>query len=268
MFDDLLKSAILAAKTAGDLIEDASRRHISLNIETKAENDFVTDVDKASEACITKSLQENHPDYAIMAEESSSGKNMPDGKYWVIDPLDGTTNFIHGFPPYCVSIALCEGGESLLGVVYDPTRKELFRAVRGHGAYLNDSPIKVSMCPKLNGGLIATGFFFRNKDIMDQCVNCFKEVRLNCQGIRRAGSAAMDLAYVACGRLDGYWEQGLHPWDAAAGAVIVKEAGGTVTNFHGADSYLYDRTILASNTKIHNELQSIVKRFLPDTFAQ
>ncbi len=268
MFDDLLKSAILAAKTAGMLIEDSSRRHISLNIETKAENDFVTDVDKASEACIKTILKENHPDYAIMAEESSSGKNIPEGKYWVIDPLDGTTNFIHGFPPYCVSIALCEGEEPFLGVIYDPTRNELFHAVKGQGAYLNDSPIKVSACQNLNDGLIATGFFFRNKDVMDQCVNCFKEVRLNCQGIRRAGAAAMDLAYVACGRLDGYWEQGLHPWDAAAGAVIVKEAGGSVTNFHGADTYLYDRTIVATNTNIHKELQSIVTRFLPETFLQ
>ncbi|MDX9702504.1 MAG: inositol monophosphatase family protein [Candidatus Auribacterota bacterium] len=268
MYDELLQSAILAAKTAGKMIKDASRNKISLDIETKAKNDFVTNVDKASEACIKKILIERHPDYAVMAEESSSAKTIPPDRYWVIDPLDGTTNYIHGFPPYCVSIGLCEGIVPILGVIYDPTRDELFHAAKGQGAYLNGKPIKVSGCENLSDGLIATGFLFRDMDVMEQCLNCFKEVLQKCQGVRRPGAAAIDLAYVACGRLDGFWEQGLYPWDASAGSVIVMEAGGTVTNFHGGESYLFDRTIVATNSKIHFELQSIVQRFMPATFFQ
>lgn len=268
MYDEILKSAIFAAKTAGYLIEDAAQKKTDLHIEAKAKNDFVTAIDKESENCIKNILRERHPDFEFMAEETSEGKHIPDTPYWVIDPIDGTTNYIHRFPAYCVSIALCEQTRPMVGVIYDPTRNELFHAVRGQGAYLNDVPISVSGCTHLSDGLIATGFPFRNYRIMKKYLRCFEEILRACQGIRRPGAAAIDLAYVACGRLDGFWEHGLHPWDAAAGVVIIEEAGGKVTDFTGNDTYLFGRTLVTANKTIHSQLQSIVHQFMPTVYPE
>ncbi|MCD6459215.1 inositol monophosphatase [bacterium] len=263
MFSNKLNIVIKIAKQAGAFLIDRLNSGKKISIEIKAVNDFVTEVDKQAESLIVSLLKKSFPDYGIMAEENYSDKTIPPNLYWVIDPLDGTTNYIHGFPSFCVSIGLCENKTPLMGVIYDPTRDELFCAQTGKGAFLNGSPITVSETKNMQGALIGTGFPFRNFAIMEKYLDCFSSVLKRCQGIRRPGSAAIDLAYVACGRLDAFWEHGLHPWDCAAGSIIIKEAGGTVTDFTGGKDYLFSRTFIASNTIIHNEIQEIVISSMP-----
>lgn len=261
MYLRALKTAVEAAQKAGSfLIEKVSTE---VTIETKALNDFVTNVDKESESLIISLLQEDFPEFGILAEEQGAKPHFDKTPYWVIDPLDGTTNFIHRFPIFAVSIGLCVGKQPVLGAVYDPNRKELFTAIQGEGAFLNGQRINVSTAHLLQHSLIGTGFPFRNIAIIDQYQKCFAEILKRTHGIRRAGVASLDLCYLACGRLDGFWEHGLQPWDAAAGTIIIQEAGGKVTDFLNRDEFLFGRTMTASNGIIHEELQKIVSSTMP-----
>jgi len=263
MFSNELSIAKKIAQKAGNFLIDQRKKNKSITVEVKAINDFVTKIDKQAEDLIVESLKKTFPDYGIMAEENYSDKTIPDSLYWVIDPLDGTTNYIHNFPSYCVSIGLCENKKPVMGVIYDPTRDEMFSAQKDKGAFLNRIPINVSLIKNMKGSLIGTGFPFRNFPIIDNYLDCFSSILKKCQGIRRPGAAAIDLAYVACGRLDGFWEHGLQPWDCAAGSIIIKEAGGKVTDFQGGDDYLFSRTLIASNTLVHSEIQDIVSSSMP-----
>jgi myo-inositol-1(or 4)-monophosphatase len=227
----MLTTAVKAARRAGAIINRAARDIEMLSITRKRHNDFVTDVDKGAELAIIEVIQRSYPDHAILAEES--GSQGESDYVWIIDPLDGTTNFIHGFPQYAVSIALQHKDQLTQAVIYDPAKNELFTASRGHGAYLNDRRIRVSKRLHMRDALIGTGFPFRELDGLDEYIAMFREVTSKTAGVRRAGAAALDLAYVAAGRLDGFWEIGLSPWDMAAGALLIKEAGGLVGHLVG-----------------------------------
>ncbi len=261
-----LDTAIKAAKTAGNLLLEYQNSQRNIDIEEKNLNDLVTNYDTESEKIIISILKGDFPDFGIIAEEGGISKISPDKPYWIIDPIDGTSNFIHRFPIYCVSIGLCLGNDHLCGVIYNPALNELFYAQKEEGAYLNGNRIRVSGCLKLKEAMIATGFPFRSYDLLDRYMDCANKLLRNCHDIRRAGAAAVDLAYVACGRLDAYFEYGLQPWDAAAGAIILKEAGGTVTDFGGGNDYLFGRTLISSNTTIHEELLSIISNNLPHKY--
>ncbi|MBC8185070.1 inositol monophosphatase [candidate division KSB1 bacterium] len=247
------KVAIDAAKNAGKLIKNSLGTLSSENIQNKDVFDFVTNVDKESEQLIIDSIRKHFPDHEILAEES--GKTGRKQVYrWIIDPLDGTTNFIHSYPNSAVSIALEENGTLILGVIYDPFRDELFYAEKGKGAFLNDRPIHVSKRSNLNQCLIATGFPFRNKDFLSLYWQVLSEIFLKVSGIRRTGSAALDLAHIACGRFDGFWELKLSPWDVAAGSVIIQEAGGKITDFAGENNHVWTGNVIASNNLVHDFL--------------
>jgi myo-inositol-1(or 4)-monophosphatase len=251
---EMLDSAIEIAQAAGAILRQGWGR--AGRIEYKGTVNLVTEYDRRAEAIIIEALRERFPTHHIYSEEQGD-LGPGDSPYtWLIDPLDGTTNFAHGFPPFSVSIGLMHLGEALIGVVFDPTRDDLFTAGIGHGARLNGAPIHVSTISTLDRALLGTGFAYDRQTATDNNIdNVARLIRL-CQGIRRAGSAALDLAYVACGRLDGFWEMGLHPWDVAAGTLIVREAGGRVTDFEGGDDHQSGRRILASNGRIHDELVS------------
>ncbi|MGB2600529.1 MAG: inositol monophosphatase family protein [Candidatus Omnitrophota bacterium] len=220
-------------------------------------NDLVTDVDKGSERIIIEKIKENFPDHSILAEES--GEDSSGGAFrWVIDPLDGTTNYTHSFPFFCVSIGVFYDDKVKIGVVYDPCRDELFIAGKGNGAFLNGSPINVSGRQTLSDSMIATGFAY-NMETKKANLGHFGIMMETAQSVRRAGSAALDLCYVACGRFDGFWELGLHPWDTAAGQLIVTEAGGKVTDMSGKDFDIFKKNIIATNSKIHFEMVNLLK---------
>lgn len=254
----MLNTAIKAARRAGSLINRASNDLDKLTVETKSHNDFVSEVDRAAENAIIEVLKDAYPQHSILAEES--GLAATDSEYqWIIDPLDGTTNFLHGFPQYCVSIALAVKGVVNHGVVYDPTRNDLFTASKGGGAFLNDRRVRVSKTLLLKDSLIGTGFPSREFANFDQYVAVFKDLSNKCAGIRRPGAAALDLAYLACGRYDGFWESGLSAWDMAAGALLVKEAGGLVTDFAGAEGYMDSGRIVAATPKVFPALLKIVQ---------
>ena len=244
------KAAIRAAYASGLLIKRSVGK-IS-DISFKGRDNIVTNVDKASEKLIIKMILNAFPDHSILSEESSP-VNSGSIYRWVIDPIDGTTNFAHAFPFFCVSIALEESGSIILGVVYDPMRDEIFIAEKGKGATLNGKRIEVSRVNKLGGSFLATGFSY-GITRKDRNITHFKNLLVKTQAIRRAGSAALDLCYVACGRFDGFWEMNLHPWDIAAASLIVKEAKGVVTKFDGKPSSHYDRNILATNSRIHKQM--------------
>jgi myo-inositol-1(or 4)-monophosphatase len=247
----MLNTAIKAARLAGSIINRGTRDLDALTISKKRQNDFVTEVDKAAEAAIIEMLAKAYPDHAILAEESGATASDTGSEFqWVIDPLDGTTNFIHGFPQYCVSIGLMHKGKVTQGVIFDPTRNELFTATRGAGAYLNDRRMRVSKRLNLSDALVGTGFPFRNMTKLDRYVAMFKDVTRNCAGIRRAGSAALDLAYVACGRLDAFWEIGLAPWDMAAGSLLIVEAGGLIGDLKGDPDYLESGDVVGGNPRV------------------
>ena len=255
----MLNIAVKAARRAGSLISRASNDLDKLTIETKAQNDFVSEVDRAAEAAIIDVIKEAYPQHSILAEESGA-QNVGDSEYqWIIDPLDGTTNFLHGFPQYCVSIALAVKGVVQHGVIYDPTRNDLFTATRGAGAFLNERRIRVSKTQHLKDGLIGTGFPYTEFVDMDRYLAIFKEVTQKSAGVRRPGAAALDLAYVACGRFDGFWERGLKPWDAAAGGLMVLEAGGLVTDFKGEGNYLKTGGLVAGTPRVFAPLLQIVQ---------
>jgi myo-inositol-1(or 4)-monophosphatase len=255
-----LNIAVKAARKAGSIINRAARDPGSLTVSKKRHNDFVTDVDKAAESIIIAELKHAYPSHAILAEES--GSSDPEGSnaeyLWIIDPLDGTTNFIHGFPQYAVSIALMHKGVLSHGVIYDPSKDELFTASRGAGAYLNAKRIRVTRQQKMSESLIGTGFPYRDLAGLDKYLAMMRLVVTQSAGIRRAGSAALDLAYVAAGRLDGFWEMGLAPWDIAAGVLMVQEAGGLVSGFGGEADYMESGDIVGGNPRIFGELLGIV----------
>jgi myo-inositol-1(or 4)-monophosphatase len=256
----MLNTAIKAARRAGNLIGRASLDIGQLKVGVKQQNDFVTEIDRAAEATIVEMLREVYPTHAILAEES--GDSRPDANsefQWIIDPLDGTTNFIHGFPQYAVSIALAHKGVLSQAVIFDPNRNELFTASKGGGAFLNDKRIRVSNRTKLDEALLGTGFPYRMFDHVDAYLSIFKEMTRRCAGVRRPGAASLDLAYVAAGRLDGFWEFGLSPWDMAAGALLIQEAGGLVSDLAGEGDYLKTGNIVGGTPKVFNQLLQAIQ---------
>jgi myo-inositol-1(or 4)-monophosphatase len=255
----MLNIAIKAARTAGSIINRASLDLDILKVGTKGPNDFVSEVDQAAEQAIIETLLEAYPGHGILAEESGREHGAKHSEYtWIIDPLDGTTNFLHGFPVYAVSIALAHRGQIQQAVVYDPTRNDLFYASRGRGAFLNDKRLRVSKRTRLSDALIGTGFPFRKGDNFKRYVKMFEEVMQSCAGLRRPGAAALDLCYVAAGWYDGFFETGLNPWDLAAGSLIITEAGGLVGNFTGEADFLYQREVVAGSPKIYGQLVQIL----------
>jgi myo-inositol-1(or 4)-monophosphatase len=246
-----LAVAVEAAREAGDiLLAEFSRPQ---NITYKGDVDIVTETDKKSEAAIVGRLRRHFPQHAIVAEEGSGGSEKPSRYTWHVDPLDGTTNFAHGYPVFAVSIGLLEDGEPLVAAVLNPTSNELFTAMRGEGAYLNQKRIHVSKIAELSKGLFATGFP-AHKRTSNSNIYYYWDFTLRSHGVRRAGSAAIDLCSVASGRFEGYWEFGLKSWDAAAGILIVREAGGIVTDFAGRPYHPGDRELVASNGLVHAEM--------------
>jgi len=259
----MLNTAVKAARRAAAVINRASFDLERVKITAKGQNDFVTEVDQAAEQAIIEVLLNAYPDHAVLAEESGASPNLHDAQenVWIIDPLDGTTNYIHGFPQYAVSIALQQRGQITQAVVYDPTRNDLFTASKGGGAFLNEKRIRVSKRAKLAEGLIGTGFPFRDMRELDEYIAMFRVIVQNCAGLRRPGSAALDLAYVAAGRLDGFFERGLKPWDIAAGALLITEAGGIVGDFTGESDYLYKGDIIAGTPKVFGQMISLLGPF-------
>jgi myo-inositol-1(or 4)-monophosphatase len=259
----MLNTAIKAARRAAAIINRASFDLGQVKVSRKQHNDFVTEVDKAAEKAIIDVLITAYPSHAVLGEESGASSNLtPTSEYvWIIDPLDGTTNFIHGFPQYCVSIGLQHNGVMTQGVIYDPTRNELFTATKGAGAFLNDKRIRVTACQKLEDALIGTGFPFRNVEEMERYIPIFRAMSGKCHGLRRPGSAALDLAYVAAGRLDGFFEQGLKPWDIAAGSLMITEAGGITGDFTGESDYLYKGDIISATPKVFAQMLNILRPF-------
>lgn len=248
----MLNIAVRAARQAGNVIVRAITRIDSLNITEKEQNDFVSEVDRMAEQEIIATLRKAYPSHAILAEES--GAREGNDYTWIIDPLDGTTNFLRGIPHYAVSIALQHKGQLEQAVVYDPVKNELFTATRGGGAQLNDRRIRVTDRRTLKGALLGTGIPFREDQSLDKYLPTMAALLPGTAGVRRAGSAALDLAYVAAGRFDGFWEFGLRPWDIAAGILLVHEAGGTVTDTNGSENYLMSGNVLAANFKVHAEM--------------
>jgi len=249
----MLNIAVRAARRAGSIINRASLDNAGLEVRSKRQNDFVTRVDHAAEEAVLDVVRKAYPDHAILAEESGAAEGTAEYE-WVIDPLDGTTNFIHGFPQYCVSIAIRHRGALAHGVIYDPNRNELFTASKGRGAFLNDRRIRVSKCTRFSEALVGTGFPFKELNRVEQYVKQFRSIITSTAGLRRAGAAALDLAYVACGRLDAFWELGLSPWDMAAGALLIQEAGGLVADLGGEDGYLKSGEIACATPKIFPSL--------------
>lgn len=259
----MLNVAIKAARAAGAIINRAALDVESVRISAKQTNDFVTEVDHAAEKAIIETLLGAYPDHGIWAEESGRREGKAHGRKhtWIIDPLDGTTNFIHGFPVYCVSIALMYEGKVEQAVVYDPTRNDLFCATKGRGAYLNDRRIRVAKRTMLRDCLLSTGFPFRPGDQFKTYMNLLTEVMPRVAGVRRPGAAALDLAYVAAGFSDGFFETGLQPWDMAAGALLVTEAGGLIGNFTGEADFLEQKECLAANPRIYGQLVSMLGKY-------
>nr|CAA6807691.1 MAG: Inositol-1-monophosphatase (EC [uncultured Thiotrichaceae bacterium] len=256
----MLNIATRAAREAGDIIRRYSDKVENLRIHSKQENDFVTEVDRQAEQTIISALRKAYPDHAILGEESGR-QGAGDAEYqWVIDPLDGTTNFLYGVPHYAVSIALKQKGRLLLGVVYDPVKDEMFAAARGDGALMNNRKLRVSQKVGLKNTLLGTGVAFRKDQSLDLSLASMSALLPGTDGVRRLGAASLDLAYVAAGRFDGFWEFGLKEWDVAAGALIVQEAGGLVGDVRGGNTHLQTGDIIAANPKIYRE---IVKRLHP-----
>ncbi|HVF48352.1 MAG TPA: inositol monophosphatase family protein [Pyrinomonadaceae bacterium] len=254
----MLNFAIETARDAGQLLLEKFGRGIA--VEKKGDYNLVTAADLASEELIVERIKSYYPKHSILAEEAGNAVIIGDSSWkWVIDPLDGTTNFAHGYPCFCVTLALEYEGEIMLGVTFDPTRDELFAAERGRGASLNNKPIRVSHCEELSEALLVTGFpydFKRQEDFARHLTRFLLESR----GVRRDGSAAIDMAYVACGRFDGFWEEGLNPWDMAAGVLLIEEAGGQVSGYDGSRLSIYSPPILASNGLIHSQMAGVLRK--------
>lgn len=258
-----LGTAFRAAMLAGEHIVKSLGNISKTDIDIKQASDFVTSVDRESENIILRTIKDKFPDHHFLAEESVDKATT--GQYrWIIDPLDGTTNFIHQYPVFSVSIALEYEGDIILGLVYDPLREELFTAEKGKGSFLNGVSFHVSSISDLNGCLISTGFPFRQKEVIDDYLKLFKNIFYKVSDIRRAGSAAIDLVHIACGRCDGFFEIGLGPWDIAAGSLIIQEAGGIVSDFSGGSDYLITGNVVAASPAIHSKLLEEVKTVFKD----
>jgi myo-inositol-1(or 4)-monophosphatase len=253
----MVNIAVRAARRAGELMIRQLNHLEALEITEKNHNEYVTEVDYLAEEAIVEVIHDHYPEHAILAEER--GQQGNNEFQWIIDPLDGTTNFIHGFPVFAVSIAVTHNGQLEHGVVYDPLRQEIFTASRGQGAQLDGRKIRVSRHNSMRHSLIATGFPYRaNKEHLDDYLAMLKSVITASSGIRRPGSAALDLCYVAAGRVDGFWELGLKIWDIAAGALMIKEAGGRISDFHGNDAYLQSGDVVAGNPKVYAGLSKLL----------
>ncbi len=254
----LVNIAVSAARRAGKTVMHKSYRIDQLKFDFKGARDFVTNVDVQAEEQIVETIQEAYPNHTIIAEEQHSipGSDIE----WIIDPLDGTLNYIHGVPQYSISIAIRQNGQLMHAVVYNPVQEELFTASRGVGAYLNDKRIRASDTRKLDYALIGTGFPYRELDNVELWIAIFRELAKKTAGVRRPGSAALDLAYVACGRFDGFWESGLKLWDMAAGALLVQEAGGIISDFNGDQEFLQTGMIIAGNSHLYDDLAGIIQR--------
>ena len=258
----MINVAVKAARAAGSIINRAALDIESVRVSQKKANDFVTEVDHAAEAAIIETLLTAYPGHGIWAEETGREHGAKDSEFvWIIDPLDGTTNFIHGFPVYCVSIALAAKGKVEQAVVYDPTRNDLFTATKGRGAYLNDRRLRVSKRTELKQALVSTGFPYRVDDNINHYLTLMGEVMQRSAGLRRPGAAALDLAYVAAGYTDGFFELGLQPWDVAAGSLLVTEAGGLIGNFTGDADFLEQGECLAGNPRVYGQLVSILGKY-------
>jgi myo-inositol-1(or 4)-monophosphatase len=253
----MLSIAVKAAREAGRIINKASNDVNALTVHTKDFNDFVTEVDRAAEQSIIDTLKYAYPNHGFLGEESGD-TNKEAENIWIIDPLDGTTNFLHSFPQYCVSIALQQKGVLTQAVIYDPVRNDLFTATKGRGAFLNDKRIRVANRGKLQAALISTGFPFRDFTHLDTYMAMLKDMIKNTAGIRRPGSAALDLAYVAAGFTDGFFELNLSSWDIAAGGLLVQEAGGMVGDFEGNESWLTTGNIVAGNAKVFSQMLQVL----------
>lgn len=254
-----LNIAVKAARRAGQIINRASLDIDSLNVGVKQQSDYVTEVDRAAEAAIITVLQDAYPAYGILAEESGLAGTDANAEFqWIIDPLDGTTNFIHGVPQYAISIGLAKQGVVQQAVVYDPNRNEIFTASKGGGAFLNGKRIRVAKRTKLDETLIGTGFPYRMFDHIDAYLAIFRDLAQKTAGMRRPGAASLDLAWVACGRMDGFWELGLSPWDMAAGSLLISEAGGMVSDLSGESNYMQTGNIIGGNPKIFGQLLQII----------
>ncbi|MET0282099.1 MAG: inositol monophosphatase family protein [Steroidobacteraceae bacterium] len=256
-----LNTAVKAARRAGEIIVRGLARFEGVEVATKGHNDFVTSIDRNAEAAIIETLSEAYPHHGFLGEESGVTEGNSD-IVWIIDPLDGTTNFMHGFPQFAVSIACQLAGKMEHAVIYDPMRQEIFSASRGQGAYLENKRLRVSKQRTLEGALIGTGFPYRdNLHLLDNYMAMMKAVIQKASGLRRPGSAALDLAYVAAGRTDGFWEIGLKPWDTAAGTLLIREAGGLIATLDGAE-YKQNGNIVAGTPRVFNELLETLAPFL------
>jgi len=260
--DDLTQTAIQAARQGGAILQDYAQKGFTIHSKGEAIN-LVTEADLQSEKTIIQLIQKTFPEHQILSEEQGLQDIPQHPIKWIIDPLDGTINFAHGFPMYNVSIGIEYEGNCVIGVIYDPTRDELFLGQQGHGATLNGTPIQVSTTPKLSEALLVTGFAYDIHTATDNNLKEFCAFTLRARGMRRTGTAAIDLCYIACGRLDGFWELQLNPWDTAGGKVILEEAGGTITNYAGEPYSIYGKTILATNTLIHSEMLGVLKEIRP-----
>lgn len=268
--DPMINIAVRAARAAGDIITRSMGKLDSLHVTQKALNDFVSDVDRAAEAEIIHHLSRAYPKHRFLAEEGGHHGNEPgkDDYVWIIDPLDGTTNFLHGFPQFAVSIALRHKGKIERAVIYDPLRQELFTAVRGGGATLDNRRLRVTPRRSLTGALLGTGFPFRNQTHVDAYLGMIKDLIKDTAGIRRAGAAALDLAYVAAGRLDGFWELDLQPWDMAAGVLLIREAGGAVSDLLGGDRYMETGHVVTGGPRVHQAMLETIKPHLTDALRR
>src|SRR5438093_11466484 len=245
----ILNIAVRAARRAGSIINRAALDSGGLRVTSKRAKDFVTQVDHAAEEAIIDIVRKAYPEHGFLAEESGASEQHAEF-VWIIDPLDGTTNFIHGFPQYCVSIGIQQRGAPAHAVIYDPARNELFTASKGRGAFLNDRRIRVSTLTKFGDALVGTGFPFKELERIDLYTRQLQTMMKTCAGVRRAGAAALDLAYVACGRLDAFWELGLSPWDMAAGAVLIQAAGGLAGDLQGEQTFMESGDIVAATPKV------------------
>jgi myo-inositol-1(or 4)-monophosphatase len=259
----MLNTAVKAARRAAAIINRASFDLDRVKVTEKGHKDYVTEVDQAAEQAIIDVLIGAYPDHAVLGEESGPSANLHDDNenVWIIDPLDGTTNFIHGFPQYCVSIALQHKGQITQAVVYDPTRNDLFTATKGGGAFLNEKRLRVTKLDKIGDALLGTGYQYRGKDGLDEYLEMFRVMTENSAGLRRAGAAALDLAYVAAGRLDGFFEKGLKPWDMAAGSLLITESGGIMGTFAGESDYLYKGNAIAGTPKVFGQMVNLLAPF-------
>ena len=256
----MLTIAVRAAREAGRVLTRSSHRLDTLTVTDKGKNEFVSEVDRNAEQAIIDVLREKFPNHAILAEES--GSHAGNEYQWIIDPLDGTTNYLHGFPQYSISIGLKVKGRMEVGVVYDPSKEEMFTSCRGEGALLNDRKLRVTNRKNLSGALLGTGIPYRDFRFTDNYMGMLRDLINDTAGIRRPGSAALDFAYVAAGRLDGFWELGLAQWDFAAGALLVREAGGIVTDIGGGERFFETGNVIAGGLKVHNAMLRCIRPHL------